>query len=151
MYESLPVAASGKQHSIQFDSIGFMVHDKPTMALSSEEKRRSSRIFRRISVRVRGVSPEGHKFRESCQTIVVNAQGGLIYLNETVELGGQLQVANPVTDEEQECRVVYLGDVSDRGQRVGLEFLSPAPHFWGLEFSEPDSRRPPSTHKSSAH
>lgn len=92
-------------------------------------------MFRRISVQVRGVSPEGHKFRESCQTIVVNAQGGLIYLNETVELGGQLQVLNPVTDEEQECRVVYLGDVSDRGQRVGLEFLSPAPHFWGMEFA----------------
>lgn len=107
------------------------------MALSSEDKRRSSRIFRRISVQVRGVSPEGHKFRESCQTIVVNAQGGLIYLNETVELGGQLQVVNPVTDEEQECRVVYLGDVSDRGQRVGLEFLSPSPHFWGMEFSDP--------------
>lgn len=107
------------------------------MALSNEEKRRSSRIFRRISVQVRGVSPEGHKFRESCQTIVVNAQGGLLYLNETVELGGQLHVVNPVTDEEQECRVVYLGDVSDRGQRVGLEFLSPAPHFWGMEFADP--------------
>ncbi len=112
------------------------MHDKRTMALSNEEKRRSSRIFRRISVQVRGVSSEGHKFRETCQTIVVNAQGGLIYLNETVELGGQLQVVNPITDEEQECRVVYLGDVSERGQRVGLEFLSPAPHFWGMEFTD---------------
>lgn len=119
------------------------------MALSSEDKRRSSRIFRRISVQVRGVSPEGHKFRESCQTIVVNAQGGLIYLNETVELGGQLQVVNPVTDEEQECRVVYLGDVSDRGQRVGLEFLSPSPHFWGMEFADPSTHgRSSSSRKS---
>lgn len=126
------------------------MHDKQTMAPSDSEKRRTARIFRRISVQVRGVGPEGHKFHESCQTIVVNAQGGLIYLNETVELGGQLQVANPVTDEELECRVVYLGDVSDRGQRVGLEFLSPAPHFWGLEFSEPGSRRSSPARKSSA-
>ncbi|HEV2421216.1 MAG TPA: hypothetical protein VGS59_05855 [Candidatus Acidoferrales bacterium] len=111
------------------------------MPLSDDEKRRSSRVFRRISVQVRGLDPDGHKFRESCQTIVVNAQGGLIYLNETVELGGQLQIVNPVTDEEQECRVVYIGDVSDRGQRVGLEFLSPAPHFWGMEFTEPDTPR----------
>ena len=102
---------------------------------------------------MRGLDPDGHKFREACQTIVVNAQGGLIYLNETVELGGQLQVTNPVTDEEQECRVVYLGDVSDRGQRVGLEFLSPAPHFWGMEFSEPDipARKPSSSRKSSVN
>ncbi len=121
------------------------------MATSSEEKRRSSRIFRRISVQVRGVSPEGHKFREACQTIVVNAQGGLIYLNETVELGVQLQVVNPVTDEEQECRVVYLGDVSDRGQRVGLEFLSPAPHFWGMEFADHASSGPQRSRKSPAN
>jgi hypothetical protein len=123
------------------------------MSSAKDEKRRSSRVFRRIGVQVRGLDPEGHKFRETCQTIVVNAQGGLIYLNETVELGGQVQIINPVTDEEQECRVVYLGDVSDRGQRVGLEFLSPAPHFWGLEFSEPDAptrRQHSSSSKSSA-
>ncbi|HKF50950.1 MAG TPA: hypothetical protein VKB26_01450 [Candidatus Acidoferrales bacterium] len=122
------------------------------MPLSDDEKRRSSRVFRRISVQVRGLDPDGHKFRESCQTIVVNAQGGLIYLNETVELGGQLQVVNPVTDEEQECRVVYIGDVSDRGQRVGLEFLSPAPHFWGMEFTERETpRQQSSSRKSSAN
>lgn len=120
------------------------------MVQADDEKRRSSRAFRRISVQVHGVSPEGHKFRETCQTIVVNAQGGLVYLNETVELGGQVQVANPITEEEQECRVVYLGDVSERGQRVGLEFLSPAPHFWGMEFTDQStlagsqrSRKPP--------
>lgn len=122
------------------------------MPLANDEKRRSSRLFQRIGVQVRGLDPEGHKFRESCQTIVVNAQGGLIYLNETVELGGQVQITNPVTDEEQECRVVYLGDVSDKGQRVGLEFLSPSPHFWGLEFSEPNARRQSSApRKSSAN
>lgn len=128
------------------------MHDNRVMVPTNDEKRRSSRVFRRMNVQVRGLDPDGHKFRESCQTIVVNAQGGLIYLNETVELGGQLQVINPVTDEEQECRVVYLGDVSDRGQRVGLEFLCPAPHFWGVEFSEPEiSRRQQPTRKSSAN
>ncbi len=139
-----------------FDSVDWnvrLMHDNRTMSPTNDEKRRSSRVFQRISVQVRGLDPDGHKFRESCQTIVVNAQGGLIYLNETVELGGQVQIINPVTDEEQECRVVYLGDVSDKGQRVGLEFLSPAPHFWGLEFSEPEARRrqPSSSRKSSAN
>lgn len=117
------------------------------------DKRRSSRIFRRLNVQVRGVDPDGRKFKESCQTIVVNAQGGLIYLNESIELGDQVQVINPVTDEEQECRVVYLGDVSDRGQRVGLEFLSPSPHFWGMEFSEPETsaRKPTSASSRKSH
>lgn len=148
----MPVAASGNQEFDSVDSHLSLMHDNPAMAsVNQDEKRRSSRVFRRMSVQVRGLDQEGHKFRESCETIVVNAQGGLIYLNETVELGGQLQIINPVTDEEQECRVVYLGDVSDRGQRVGLEFLSPAPHFWGMEFAEPEGpRRQPSSRKSSA-
>lgn len=118
------------------------------------DKRRSSRLFRRMNVQVRGVDPDGRKFKELCQTIVVNAHGCLIYLNEAVDLGDQVQVTNPVTDEEQECRIVYIGDVSDKGQRVGLEFLSPAPHFWGMEFAEPEApRKSPSdpSRKSSTH
>jgi hypothetical protein len=31
---------------------------------------------------------------------------------------------------------VYLGVLCIQGQRVGVEFLTPAPHFWGLEFAE---------------
>jgi hypothetical protein len=45
-------------------------------------------------------------------------------------------LTHPETLEEQECRVVFLGAMNDRGQRVGVEFLTPAPRFWGLEFSE---------------
>jgi hypothetical protein len=46
-----------------------------------------------------------------------------------------LVLTNPETLEEQECRVVYLGDPVAKGQRVGVEFLTPAPRFWGVEFS----------------
>ena len=106
----------------------------------ADNRRRSSRVFTRIPVKIRGVNADGAKFREACQTIVINAHGGLLYINESVEMGAQLQVSNPASDEEQECRVVYLGDNSDKGQRVGLEFLSPAPHFWGVEFAEPTPR-----------
>ena len=48
-------------------------------------------------------------------------------------------LTNPDTDEEQECRVVFLGDAGDKGQRVGIEFLSPAPRFWGVDFDAGDS------------
>lgn len=100
--------------------------------------RRSSRVFRRIPVRAQGTGADGRKFRENSQTIVVSAHGGLIYLQESLEMGAQMVLSNPVTEEEQECRIVYLGDLSDKGQRVGLEFLSPAPHFWGIDFAPDD-------------
>ncbi len=122
------------------------MHDNSTMpSANTDNRRRSSRVFTRIPVKIRGVNADGNKFREGCQTIVVNAHGGLLYLNESVEMGAQLQMTNPASDEEQECRVVFLGDNSDKGQRVGLEFLSPAPHFWGVEFAEPSPRERPSS------
>ncbi|MGA8366974.1 MAG: hypothetical protein WB716_06630, partial [Candidatus Acidiferrales bacterium] len=70
--------------------------------------------------------------------IVINAHGGLLYLQAPLEVGAQLVLANPITEEDQECRVVYLGDACEKGTRVGVEFLSPAPHFWGVEFAPHD-------------
>jgi PilZ domain len=102
------------------------------------KERRSSRVFTRLPVRATGKNTDGRKFRENSQTIVINAHGGLLYLQETLELGAEVLLINPATEEEQECRVVYIGDTSDRGTRIGVEFLSPSPHFWGVEFAQPD-------------
>jgi hypothetical protein len=109
-------------------------------------QRRSSRVFTRIPVRAMGKSVRGRKFRENSQTIVINAHGGLLYLQEEIALGADLVLINPVTEEEQECRVVYLGDTSEKGTRVGIEFLSPSPHFWGVDFTPQDWPSGPSSH-----
>jgi hypothetical protein len=101
--------------------------------------RRSARIFHRMRVQAQGRAHNGKKFKESCETVVVNGHGGLLLLKHEIDNDEMLVIVNPDTLEEQECRVVYLGDPGDRGQRVGVEFLTPAPHFWGLEFSEASS------------
>jgi hypothetical protein len=108
------------------------------MIQETSKERRSSRVFTRIPVRAAGKGPDGRKFRENSQTIVVNAHGGLLYLQQTIGMGSDLVLINPATEEEQECRVVYLGDTSEKGTRVGVEFLSPSPHFWGVEFAPQD-------------
>jgi hypothetical protein len=97
--------------------------------------RRSGRVFHKIRVQAEGRAHNRKKFKETCETVVVNAHGGLIFLKHEVVNGEMLVITNPETQEEQECRVVYLGDPGDRGQRVGIEFLTPAPRFWGVEFS----------------
>jgi hypothetical protein len=109
-------------------------------------QRRSSRVFTRIPVRASGKSIQGRKFRENSQTIVINAHGGLLYLQEELAMGADLVLINPVTEEEQECRVVYVGDTSEKGTRVGVEFLSPSPHFWGVDFAPQDWPAGPSSH-----
>ena len=101
--------------------------------------RRSGRVFHKMRVQAQGRGHNGKKFREACETVVVNAHGGLLLLKHEVDHGEMLVLTNPETQEELECRVVFLGEPSDRGQRVGVEFLTPAPHFWGLEFADSPS------------
>jgi hypothetical protein len=99
-------------------------------------QRRSTRVFHRVRVRAEGRGHDGKKFNERCETVVVNAHGGLLMMKHEVDNGEMIVLTNPDTQEELECRIVYLGAPSDRGQRVGVEFLTPAPHFWGVEFED---------------
>jgi hypothetical protein len=87
-----------------------------------------------MRVQAAGRGHNGKKFREVCETVVVNGHGGLLLLQHEVNNGEMLLITNPETQEELECRIVYLGEPGERGQRVGVEFLTPAPRFWGVEF-----------------
>ena len=112
-----------------------------------ETPRRSARVFHKMRVQAAGRGHNGRKFKETAETLVVNAHGGLLYLKHEIDEGEMLVLTNPDTMEEQECRVVYLGDPGDRGQRVGVEFLTPAPRFWGVEFGEsPRTSAPEAMH-----
>lgn len=108
--------------------------ETPTIATTTQ--RRSGRVFHKMKVQAQGRAHNGKKFKEAAETVVVNAHGGLLMLKHEIDNGEMLVLTNPLTQEEQECRVVYQGEPSDRGQRIGVEFLTPAPRFWGVEFVE---------------
>jgi len=99
--------------------------------------RRSQRMFHRMKLQVLGRSHAGKRFREVCETLVVNAHGGLLILRHEVDTDEMLVLVNPETQEEQECRIVFTGESGSKGIRVGVEFLTPAPHFWGIDFDAP--------------
>ena len=103
-----------------------------------DKVRRSTRVFMRVRVVAAGKNSDNRRFRETCETIVINAHGGLLYLNQPLAMDAMIVLTNPFTQEEQECRIVFLGEATDKGQRVGLEFLTPAPHFWGVDFVPSD-------------
>jgi hypothetical protein len=124
----------------QIDAAGLAVDYGPMSEVISETPRRSARAFHKIRVEAQGRAHDRKKFKETCETVVVSSHGGLLLLKHEVDNGEVLVLTNPVTQEEQECRVVYLGEPLEKGQRVGIEFLTPAPRFWGLEFqNEPPS------------
>jgi hypothetical protein len=110
--------------------------DDDSMGTTSPTHRRSGRALHRMRVEAQGRAHNGKKFKESCETVVVNAHGGLLMLKHEIDNGEMIVLTNPETLEDQECRVVYQGEPCEKGQRIGVEFLTPAPRFWGLEFSE---------------
>jgi hypothetical protein len=109
---------------------------------TTKSRRRSGRVFHKMRLKAHGRGHDGRKFQEACETVVVNAQGGLLLLKHEIDNGELLVLINPDTQEEQECRVVYQGVPSERGQRVGIEFLTPAPRFWGVDFRDDPSPLP---------
>jgi len=113
-------------------------HGIITMETAYDKARRSTRVFMRVRVVAAGKNSDNRRFREACETIVISAHGGLLYLHQPLALDAMLVLTNPFTQEEQESRVVYLGDATEKGQRVGVEFLTPAPHFWGVDFIPAD-------------
>jgi hypothetical protein len=120
----------------QIDAMALAVKDGAMSEVTSATPRRSARVFHKIRVQAQGRTHDRKRFKETCETVVVNAHGGLLLLEHEVDNGEMLVLTNPLTQEEQECRVVYLGEPIAKGQRVGIEFLTPAPRFWGVEFRD---------------
>ena len=120
----------------QIDGVAGAFEDGFMSEVTLAMPRRSGRVFHKIRVQAQGRAHDRKKFKETCETVVVNVHGGLLLLKHEVDNGEMLVITNPETQEEQECRVVYLGDPGDKGQRVGIEFLTPAPRFWGLDLED---------------
>jgi len=118
----------------QLTGFPFGRHDERMREALYTTSRRSQRMFHRMRLKALGRCQDGRKFHEICETLVVNAHGALLTLRHEVDSSEILVLVNPLTQEEQECRIVFLGGSEERGQRVGVEFLTPAPHFWGIDF-----------------
>lgn len=129
------------------DAVSLPLEDGGMATTTSASPRRSRRVFHKVRLQAKGRAHDGRKFKETCETVVVSAHGALVLLKHEIDNGETLVLVHPETLEEQECRVVYQGDPGERGQRIGIEFLTPAPHFWELDLEE----KPAAASDSSEH
>jgi hypothetical protein len=111
----------------------------PTKGGPDSKSRRSQRVIVGVPVTV---SNEGGNrdaaFQEETQTLVVNAHGAMIAIAAKVGKGQIVRLKNRVTQEEQVCKVVYLGPTSGGKVQVGVDFTSKAPDFWRIAFPPED-------------
>ncbi len=115
----------------------------PPSAQTSQglEQRRSRRVLLSLPVLVQGEEDGTHSVLEGAQALMANAHGALITLTMRVQLGQLLLLKNQESQEEQPCKVVYLGTTLNGKTPVGVEFTRPAPRFWRIAFP-PDDWKP---------
>jgi hypothetical protein len=107
-------------------------------AKKSISQRRSQRLLLRIHVVAERRAGQPDTKSEPTETLAVNAHGALILLTPPVEEIEQILIKNARTNEEQMCRVVYLGLTEAGRLQVGVEFITPAPNFWRVSFPPED-------------
>ena len=113
------------------------------------EIRRSGRVTLRVPLRI--YEPETNKWFlvEEAYSVKVSLWGGLIALNADVNRDQKLLLANQAAEETVESRVIYQGPPELAGSQarlVAVEFIRPAPGFWGVDFPSTIPSRSRPTH-----
>jgi hypothetical protein len=96
------------------------------------DRRRSRRWLLDIPVYVYGHGPGKETFHEEAHTLNVNANGALLLLSVPVQRGQVLFLTNQHTEQEIDCRVVYLGTKHSRTVETGVVFPRTNPDFWQI-------------------
>lgn len=101
--------------------------------------RRSQRVVARIRVSVVRNDAGRDIISEDTHTFVVNAHGALLPLAMMVRPGDALTLKHLMSREEKPIRVVRVTEEEPVVlPRVAVEFTSPAPHFWHIDFPPAD-------------
>jgi len=80
-------------------------------------------------------------FVEETRTVLVFQQGAVLRMSATTAAGQILIVKNIRMDREAACRVVNSKAPETVKGYVEVEFLEPAPGFWGIDFPGPSAGR----------
>src|SRR5712664_3876828 len=104
--------------------------------------RRSQRVHAQLPVVVQGKLTDEIPFVDPTRAIVLSAHGCLITLSAFVRLDDTLILRNVATREEQDCRVVYLGEKQGGRTEVGLRFKTLNPVLVRMLQAAPHAIRP---------
>ena len=89
-----------------------------------------------VVVQAKGV--DGKDVRESTQTVVVNAHGGLLKLKMELKAGQPILLINERAKLQQASHVVRVETSQTGHSAVAFEFDQPAPQFWPIVFPPAD-------------
>jgi len=86
-----------------------------------------------LPVLVYGRGNDEEPFREETNLHLLNLRGGLINLGTSVQPGQQLILMNMATEEDQRCRVAFVGEQHLGRSMIGIQFSWLAQKFWHID------------------
>ncbi len=106
----------------------------------SIERRRTARSSMRMNVLAYGETAEGEKFKFWTKTTSVAAHGGVIEMEQRLEVGQVFQVLNEFTMKKAVARLVSVRE-SREGRMLGaFEFVESDENFWRMVFPAPGAK-----------
>jgi hypothetical protein len=99
---------------------------------ATQEQRRSERVRLSVPIVVVAETRERDRVQEETASVIVNAHGGLFRLKMELLTGQPIVLLNPLTGQQESCRVVRVEDMPQGDFGVAFEFDRPAPHFWAM-------------------
>jgi hypothetical protein len=97
------------------------------------ERRRSSRVPIRVSVRLLTGEDEGQV--APAEAVTVSRYGALLRAPFRPELGSRIEIRHGVSNEVREFRVISAKDLRKDGLfELGVEIFHPSRNFWGVQF-----------------
>lgn len=110
-----------------------------TPAPPASDRRRGQRVLLRIRASIH-VALKGQVETFNVATLSVNPHGALVLMDRNLVADTRLVLEHAATKERVACRVVRSSQKMPEGFHVPLEFDSPAPDFWKIDFPSPDWR-----------
>lgn len=103
------------------------------------DRRRGQRVLLRIRASIH-VALEGNRETIDVATLSVNPHGAMVLMDRNLAADTRLVLEHGATKERVACKVVRSSQKVPEGFHVPLEFDSPAPDFWKIDFPSPDWR-----------
>jgi hypothetical protein len=95
-------------------------------------------------VLIYGRGEDEEPFQEETNVRVLSVRAGLIALATKVEPGQHLIVINLANEEDQRCRVAFVGEQNLGRNMIGIQFSRPGWGFWQIDNSKCQKSNAPS-------
>jgi hypothetical protein len=110
---------------------------QPTLV--EQDRRRTQRVLLRVRASIH-VAVQGHLATIDAATLSVNPHGAVVVMNQSLPADTKVVLEHSGTRERIACKVARSPRHVAEGYHVPLEFDSPAPGFWKIDFPPSDWR-----------